>query len=189
MSPGPSLAVVMRNTIGNGRSHGLATAWAHATGICFYALLTTFGLALVITLSRPVYLVVSVAGAVYLIYLGVQALRSHAASGQETAGTRMSMAQSAREGFFIAFLNPKVAVFLLAVFSQFLRPDMTATTHLLLSATVTLVDGLWYSVVALLLTRGGWHRRLQRNAHRVDKATGVVLILVAVFGLARLALG
>ena len=189
MSPGPSLAVVVKNTIGNDRAHGFATAWAHAAGIGFYALLTTFGLALVITRSRPVYIAVTVIGALYLLYLGAQALRSRASSGQAPPGVRMGLVAAAREGFFIALLNPKVAIFILAVFSQFLRPEMTASSHLILSATVTLVDGLWYSIVALLLTHGGWHQTLQRNAHRVDKATGVVLILVAAGGLARLYVG
>lgn len=189
MSPGPSLAVVVRNTLGNSRVHGLATAWAHASGIGFYALLTTLGLAVVVERYRPLYLALAVLGALYLVYLGVGALRAGGTVRLEPGERRhRAVAGAAREGFFIAFLNPKIAVFFLAVFSQFIHRGMSLGQHLGLSGTAAVIDGLWYSLVAVALSRGRWAGWLRRRAAWIDRATGVVLILVAAAGLGRLAL-
>lgn len=189
MSPGPSLAVVIRNAVGGGRAHGLAAAWAHAAGLGLYALLTVFGLAVVIEQVRLVYLTLSALGAAYLFYLGVRALRAGGAVQDAATSARHTGAiRAAREGFFIALSNPKVAVFLLAVFSQFLRPDMGRADHLLMASTATLIDALWYSLVAVLLTRPGWLVALQRRAVWVERITGVVLIALAAAGAGKLLL-
>lgn len=164
----------------------MATAWCHALGVGIYALLTTFGLALVIARSRLVYVTITAAGAAYLVYLGLAALSSGAHVNPDESATGVSLRRAAREGFLTALLNPKVAIFFMAVFSQFLRPGMAAADHMLLSATAALVDGLWYSIVALLLTHAGWADLLRRHARHVDRATGMVLILVALAGVLRL---
>lgn len=178
--------MVIRNTVGSGRAQGLATAWLHALGVGLYALLTAFGLALVIAQSRTVYLTLTGAGAAYLLYLGATALTSRVRVNIQDAGPGISTARAAREGFFTALLNPKVAIFFTAVFSQFLRPGMGSTDHLLMSVTASAVDGLWYSLVAVLLTHAHWADLLRRRAPVVDRVTGTVLILLAIAGVIRI---
>lgn len=190
MSPGPSLAVVVRNTVGNSRGHGLATAWAHASGIGFYALGTALGLSAAVASHHVVYVTLATLGALYLAYLGVQALRAGGAARLDTVpGKRMAVSRAAGEGFLIAFLNPKVAFFFLALFSQFVHPGMALRDQLALSLTALTIDGLWYSLVAVTLSRRGWLDGLRRHAGHVDRATGALLIALAVVGLVRLASG
>ena len=189
MSPGPSLAVVIRNTIGGGRGHGLVTAWGHAAGIGVYALMTAFGMAIAIEQSPLLHNALTIAGAAYLLYLGTMALRSSAQVGDGDVAAHPDFGRVAREGFLTALLNPKVAVFFLAIFSQFLQPGMSTWAHLVMAITAVLVDGLWYSVVSLLLTRGAWHELLRRQARNIDRVAGGVLVLLAVAGIARLIYG
>lgn len=180
MSPGPSLAVVVRRTIRNSRAHGLAAAAAHALGVGCYALLTTLGLAVVIAGNAVLYRIVALAGALYLLWLGVNALRaSGGVSLDPGAAVRATLPQAAREGFLIAFLNPKIAVFFLALFSQFVRPGMSSGDHALLSLTATVIDGGWYALVALVLSRSGVLERLRRRAYWIDRLTGAILIGLA----------
>jgi threonine/homoserine/homoserine lactone efflux protein len=178
MSPGPSLALVVRHSVVNSRVHGLAAALAHALGVGLYALLTTLGLALVLTRMPRLFTALAVAGAAYLFWLGVTALRSAGPGrGIDTAvAAPAGPGHAAREGFLIAFLNPKIAVFFVALFSQFVHPGMSAREHALLWATATGVDGLWYACVALVLTRRGIAERLRRHAALIDRISGTVLI-------------
>lgn len=89
MSPGPSLAVVAKHSLTGGRKHGLVTAWSHACGVGLYALLTLLGLAVVLKQSPTVFNMISYAGAGYLAYLGVNALRSKGGVAEKLAAGKL----------------------------------------------------------------------------------------------------
>ncbi len=76
MSPGPSLAVVLRHTISNGRAHGMATAVSHAAGVALWALLTVWGLAILVVEWSLIYKLLTYAVAMYLMWMCNKALRS-----------------------------------------------------------------------------------------------------------------
>jgi threonine/homoserine/homoserine lactone efflux protein len=182
MSPGPSLAVVARHTLVNSRAHGMATALAHALGIGFYALLTSFGLAVVVAHNPTIYRALTIGGALYLAWLGIKALRSsgEAAALASADGRPASIAAAARDGFLISILNPKIAVFFLALFSQFVRPGMSEGEHAILWATAAGIDGIWYAVVALALSQAALLERLRRRTRLIDRITGCILLALAV---------
>jgi len=180
MSPGPSLAVVIRHTVAGSRTHGVATGLAHAIGIGIYALLSSFGLAVLIIGNPGLYHVLALAGAGYLLWLGVAALRDGdgvvAPAADVTPGP---LAVAARDGFAISLLNPKVAFFFLALFSQFVEPGMGVGTHVLMSAIAMGIDASWYALVAVVLSYSGVLRLLRRNGLWLDRVTGVALIALA----------
>ena len=85
MSPGPSLAMVVRHTLGGSRAKGIVCAWAHSLGIGFYALVTLLGLAVVLKKAPVVFNGIAILGALYLAYLGIQALRSKGGMSEKLA--------------------------------------------------------------------------------------------------------
>jgi len=87
---------------------------------------------------------------------------------------------AARDGFAVAFLNPKLAVFMLALFSQFVDADAGLTTGAILVATATLIDGSWYSLVTLLLSQPRFLSGLQRRALLIDRIFGALLAALGV---------
>lgn len=179
-SPGPSLAVVLANTMAGGRAAGLLTAWAHAMGVGLYAAVTVFGLASLVTEYPTLYRGMQVGGALYLLWMAHGLLLSEASTmTSEAAGAHSTSAL--RDGFTIAFLNPKLAVFMLALFSQFVSPDASLAVALLLVATATLIDGLWYSAVTLLLSRRGWLDALRSRAGAIDRVFGMLLAGIALY--------
>ncbi|MFT7287963.1 MAG: threonine/homoserine/homoserine lactone efflux protein [Halieaceae bacterium] len=188
-SPGPSLAVVMGASLRGGRGAGLAAAWAHAAGVGLYAALTVLGIGALITSHEIVFQSLQIAGAAYLLWLARRLWLSGRAAGASAeappepilAGT----GQSLRDGFAIAFLNPKLAVFMLALFSQFIKPDAGVPLGILLVATAALIDGFWYSLIALAVTRAGWVGRLRDNAALIDRSFAVLLALLANYIIAR----
>lgn len=180
MSPGPSLAVVIKNTLANGKISGLLTSWAHAFGIGVYALLTMLGLAVILEQNPTLYRFISYGGALYLAWLGWNALRSRGgiANKIEKGETKAHLA-SMRDGILISILNPKIALFFIALFSQFITPDVGISGQIITVLTPFLTDGVWYSVVVLALLTPKILEKLRQNAAIIDKIIGVMLILLA----------
>lgn len=178
MSPGPSLAVVLRHTLAGGRSSGYAAAIAHGLGIGFYALACISGLALLVTTSPMVFQAFQWAGAAYLAWLGVQGLRARPGS-DEPATAPPGGHGAARDGFMIVFLNPKIAVFFIALFSQVIGPDTALPARLGYAATAMVIDAGWYLAVAWGVSNPAWLPWLQARSVWLDRAFGVVLLALA----------
>ena len=180
MSPGPSLAVVAKHSLTGGRKHGLVTALSHACGVGLYALLTLLGLAVVLKQSPTVFNMISYAGAGYLAYLGVNALRSKGGVAEKlAAGKPSSLLHAARDGLMISLLNPKLALYFLALFSQFVALGTETGSKIVIVATPLLVDGLWYTLVACVLSYPRVLQTLRSRAVLIDRLSGVVLIGLA----------
>jgi threonine/homoserine/homoserine lactone efflux protein len=181
MSPGPSLALVVRHTLGNGRVHGVAAAFGHGCGVGLYALATVQGLALVLTAQPWLFHLVTWCGAAYLFWLGVKSLRAGGGSVELSAGARSLHAKNAvREGLIVAASNPKLAVFFLALFSQFVSPGMIWLTKVQMVLTAALLDMGWYTLVACMLSHPPVLLALRRRMGWVNRTCGVLLLLLGV---------
>lgn len=188
VSPGPSLAVVMRATVAGGRAAGTRAALAHGAGVGLYGLLTVTGLAAVLTRAPALYLALQVAGALYLLWLGGRSLVARGSASAAGAGSPAPH-RPATEGFLVAFLNPKLAVFMLALFSQFLAPEFGLREKAAMVLTVGLTDAAWYCLVAGLLSRPTFLARLKASALVTGPVFGVILIALALSVLASALLG
>ena len=112
MSPGPSLVVVVRQSFAGGSRAGITCAIAHGVGIFLWAAMMVSGLGALVIASPDLFLAFRFAGAVFLIYIGIQSLRATSAGSEEvTAPFDGNHGSPAREGFLIALTNPKIAVF------------------------------------------------------------------------------
>ena len=178
MSPGPSLAVVLQQTLSGGRKNGLIAAVTHGLGIGFYALLCISGIAVMITASPVLFTALQWLGATYLLWLGIKGLRA-----KKPATTAMSDAPSsgsaARDGFLVVFLNPKVAVFFIALFSQVIGSETTVLEKLAYAGTALFIDMGWYIIVAWSFSNPRWLGRLRKNSVWFERIFGVILIALA----------
>ena len=180
MSPGPSLAVVVGTALHGGRGAGIACAVAHGAGVGLYGLLTVAGLAAIIAHTPRLFTAVQLCGAAYLLYLGLRSLRGDSAPALTADADAARDRRPAVDGFLVAFLNPKLAVFMLALFSQFLRPGDGVLEKGVMVATVGITDASWYCLVVLLVTHRLFLERLKSAASTIDRVFGVILILLAV---------
>ena len=179
MSPGPSLAVVLQQTLHGGRIAGLVTAIAHGLGIGLYALLSISGIAVMITASPLFFTVLQWIGAAYLIWLGIKALsaRSDDNISQKPTPTTGS---AARNGFLVVFLNPKIAVFFIALFSQIIGSETNWIEKMVYATTAMCIDMAWYMMVAWSFSNPRWLGRLRGHAVWISRIFGVVLIALAI---------
>ena len=179
MSPGPSLAVVLKQTLSGGRKTGLIAAGTHGLGIGLYALLCISGIAVMITASPVFFKALQWMGAAYLVWLGIKGLRARAGEGA-TLEDPPTTGSAARDGFLVVFLNPKVAVFFVAMFSQVIGSETSWLEKLAYAATALFIDMGWYMIVAWSFSNPRWLGRLQQNVVWLERLFGVVLIALAV---------
>ncbi|GAB2792269.1 LysE family translocator [Halomonas shantousis] len=180
MSPGPSLAMVLRHTLGGGRSLGVTAALCHALGVGVYALLTVWGLGSIIAHQPILFQFILWGGALYLAWLGVKALRAGRGGALQAAGVATDYGQAAREGVLVALANPKLILFFVALLSQFVSADMGWQAKGMIVATATLIDGGWYVLVALAFSHSRVLPWLQARAHWINRLTGVLLLTLAI---------
>jgi len=177
MSPGPSLAVVLRNTISGGRTQGVMTGIGHGIGFGIYALLAVTGLSAILIADESKFELLQWGGAVVLLWLSYNML-TYQPSGDkeehESSGRRGFV-----EGFMIAFLNPKILVFLVAVFSQFLDPEMDDIDRMIMASIAGLIDTIWYVLVATVLSGTVIIDKLRENSTLIDRMIGTVLLILA----------
>lgn len=181
ISPGPSLALIIRNTVQGGQGHGVATALGHGLGVGIYALITALGLAILITQTPLLFDLIRYGGAAFLAWLGVKALLARPASGESGSeeGHPPRGRQGAFEGFMVAFLNPQLAIFFIALFSQFVHADTGWREGGIMMLTAGGIDALWYVLVALVLSRGPVLAWLKAKSTVIDKVSGLVLLGLA----------
>ena len=179
MSPGPSLAVVLRHTISNGRAHGIATALSHAVGVALWALLTVWGLAVVVVEWPLMYKFLTYAGAAYLMWMGIKALRSNGAGPMNVEQVSAPISAAARDGLMVSLLNPKLAFFFIALFSQFVSSQLVVTDKLIMTGTASVIDAVWYIIIAMALSHSKVLDKLQKRSATIDKISGAILIALA----------
>jgi len=176
-SPGPSLAVVLRNTMIGGRSRGLACAVGHGIGFGFYAVTVVFGLVAIMESNPDLFTILQILGGIFLLYLGIEIIRSEEKEIEHSEGKR----EGFMEGFFIAFLNPKIAVFMLAVLSSVLDPSMSSDTKWIIAVMGMTIDTAWYVLVALVLSNSSMLTKIEKNQRILNLITGVLMIGLAIW--------
>ena len=183
MSPGPSRAVVLRNTMTGGRSQGIYTGIGHGIGFGIYAFLAALGIATALSANEHVEQVLRWGGVVILLWLGTTFLRHAMAERGDEQDQAEQHAPSDRigfiQGFSIALLNPKIMAWMLALYSPFIEADFPMETLIGMGLLGMSIDGAWYVTVATVLTTGDRAERLKSNAHLIDGAMGVLMFLFA----------
>ncbi len=185
MSPGPSIAIIIQITSQQGRAAGIIASIAHGLGVACYAFLAVLGLAVALDQSPLVFQTLQIMGAAFLAYLGLKALgvqwpQKKASDDEHLAERAPSSSNSFMVGFLTAALNPKVALFFIALFSQFVRPEAGMVEKTIMASTSAIVDALWYSLVAAVVSKDKIASKFSRYGPVLEKTFGVLLIAVAI---------
>ena len=182
-SPGPDFAIVLRQSLAHGRRTAIWTSIGVGTAILLHVTYSLLGLGLLIRGSVLWFSVVKYAGAAYIAWIGVQALRAKpraAAVAAETSGTPRPTARAAfATGFLTNALNPKVTLFFLSLFVMLVNPATPKLIQAGYGLWMSLTTMAWFSLVAVLFTREDVRRRFLRYGHWIDRALGVVFLLFA----------
>ena len=179
ISPGPSLVVVLRNTISGGRTQGVMTGIGHGIGLGIYAFIAVMGLSSLLLANKQIFNLIQWAGALFLIWLAFNMIiyRPAGISNDNKGNWRRGFL----EGFMISFLNPKILVFMAAVFSQFINPDISSAGRFIMAIMAGAIDTIWYVLVAAVLAGTPIINKLRKNAGLIDRSIGIIMLLIALF--------
>ncbi|WGF90140.1 LysE family translocator [Marinivivus vitaminiproducens] len=156
VTPGPDMVLIASRSLGHGRRAGFATLMGVLSGVCCHALAVALGLAQLFLVVPAAYDAVRFAGAAYLLVLAWQAIRSEtSALAPVPGGQAMPHGRMFRQGLITNLLNPKVALFIIALFPQFVRPEAgpVALQVLVLAAVFNAIGFVVNAAVIVLAGR------------------------------------
>ncbi len=178
--PGPDAAVVTKNTLVMKKVGGFKTSLGICCALMIHTLAAIVGLSAIIVKSSFLFSIFKYVGAVYLIYLGIKtlwALRKQEQAVEIQAEKVNNHVSCFKQGFFTNILNPKVAIFFLTFFPQFVDPKGdTLIPFLIMGITFIALSALWYLFyVSLIIQISEWMRKpiVQKG---IEGITGIVLI-------------
>jgi len=181
LAPGPDNLMVLSLSIARGRGPGLAFATGCALGCLTHTLWATLGISALLHTEPALFTALKIAGALYLLWLGIQALRSSPTAAPRDADMKAIPAQVyLRRGFIANAINPKVALFFLAFLRQF-SPNGAPLEIVTLGALFALQTTLAFGLIALSSARlGGLLRQHPRTAPWLDRLAGMAFIGLAI---------
>ena len=180
-SPGPSVVVILGFVFSGGRKSGISASIGHGLGVFGYAMLCAFGLGFLIEIYGTFFTVVQFLGAFFLLYLSFIIIKGSIVEKKTSFNVINIDSEKNRfiEGFLIAILNPKIAVFFLSLFSQFLSSEQTYITHLFMAILAGGIDTIVYCIIVILASTKGTASFLENHGSKVSLIFGIMLIFLS----------
>ena len=182
--PGPDTAVVTKNVLLHGLPTAIGTSFGVTAGLSVWTIAAAVGVASVVRASAVAFTVLKLAGAVYLIWLGLQAWRaaSHAGDADLASGgvsKPIGVRGGFRQGFISDIANPKIGIFFTSLLPQFVDPGHAVMLPFLaLGAVFVVMTAIWLCAYSLLAARAADALMRPRVKATLDRVTGVVLMAV-----------
>lgn len=179
-SPGPAMALIVRRAAVHGWQAAVPTVLGVELGLYIWALAAAAGFAALVAVSQTAFLVLKVVGAGVLVWLGVRAWRSAWRGAEPVADGATNgrgRSHALAEGVVVQLANPKLAIFMVAFYPQFVPADrpLFATTALLALLQV-MIETVFYVGLAYVVARAGATFRTSRVRRRIDAVLGTVLV-------------
>jgi threonine/homoserine/homoserine lactone efflux protein len=183
LAPGPDVVYVLARAVSQGRKAGMAAALGFASGCLFHTVLAAAGIAALIRSSPLAFEIVRYAGAAYLVWIGVQALRHRTAFPVEGASDAKALGTIYRQSVIGNILNPKVTLFFLAFLPQFVNAQAGSVglQMAILGALFMAVTVVVFGAVAIFAAMiGDWIRRKPAIGERLNVFAGITFIALGI---------
>jgi RhtB (resistance to homoserine/threonine) family protein len=186
LTPGVDTLLVVRNTARGGWNDGAVTSLGICSGLFVHATISAVGISVILLQSAWAFSLLKLAGAAYLIWLGLSSLLARAAHPTTTAdkrsvqpATAFRPGRSFTEGFLSNVLNPKAVIFYMAFLPQFIDPTQPALAQSLLLAGIHFCIGMvWQCLLATLVQRARGYFHNTTRGHFLQRASGAVITLL-----------
>jgi RhtB (resistance to homoserine/threonine) family protein len=182
IAPGPDMALVGRNALFAGRRAGVYTTIGVVLGLAVWSLAASVGVAALLRRSEPAFVALKLVGAMYLVWLGLQALRvawrghDRDATSALALSSRPGPRRALRQGFLSNLANPKIAVFFTSFLPQFTSSDASFAALLALGLVFCLMTLVWLAGYGVFVAKAGDVLRRPGIRRVMEGVTGTVLI-------------
>tara|TARA_Y100001936_G_C15911927_1_gene579078 strand:- start:273 stop:896 length:624 start_codon:yes stop_codon:yes gene_type:complete len=180
ISPGPSMVVVINNAIFKNRFHGILTSLGHGIGIAIYALFAVLGIALIIKTNIFIFNGLKLISIIFLIYLGYKSITNQSNLNFDELDLKSGI-ESFFQGLSISLLNPKIFIWFVAIYSQFMSIENDIIFNIYLILTAGIVDAAWYTVLTFMVTSNVALEFIKSKSKILQKIVGVVFLLIGLF--------
>ena len=177
MSPGPSMAVVIHNAIFKGRYNGILTSIGHGIGIAIYATFAVLGLGLIIETNIFIFNSLKILSIIFLIFIGMKSILNKEKLNLEKKDVK-EKAISFLQGFSISILNPKILVWFIAIYSQFMSLNNELIFNIYLVTIAGIVDAFWYIFLTMAVTTASALTFFQTKILLIQKIQGFLFIAI-----------
>ncbi len=177
MSPGPSMVVVINNAIFKNRLNGFLTSIGHGVGIGIYALFAVLGIALIIKTNLFVFNVIKFLSIIFLLYLGVKLIITNDKLKFDRKDINSGFT-SFLQGLSISLLNPKIFIWFVAIYSQFMSENNDIIFNTILILTASIIDAIWYVILTLLVTTNIALDFIKDKSVMLQKFVGSIFIII-----------
>lgn len=175
MSPGPSMALVINNAIFKGRHNGILTAIGHGIGIAVYATFAVLGIGLVIKTNILIFNSLKVLSIIFLIYIGIKSILNKQKINLKKDNIKENTV-SFVQGFSISILNPKILIWFIAIYSQFMSADNNLIFNVCLISIAGIIDASWYIILTLAVTTASAMRFFETKIEFIQKIQGFLFL-------------
>ena len=176
MSPGPSMVVVINNAIFKNRYHGILTSIGHGIGIGIYALFAVLGIGIAIETNLFLFNGIKMLSIIFLIFLGIKSIIYKTNLDFDKKNITKEEATSFLQGFSISILNPKIFIWFVAIYSQFMSLDNDIIFNSYLVLTAGFVDAAWYIFLTLLVTSNLALEFVKNKIAKLQRFLGIIFI-------------
>ena len=183
-SPGPSWILLINSVVKYGHKAGIAFGIAHGLGIFVYAVLVVSGIIVLLSVAPWFSIALELTGLLFLLWLTFAMIKNSFQEPSIDVGTSDMVSapflESFRNGFLIVFLNPKIAAFFLAIFSQFLNAASNLESKFIMVATATVVDGLWYILLTFAIAVPKFTNFVKISEKKIEFSLGFLLLIFSI---------
>ncbi len=178
MSPGPSMVVVINNAIFKNRYNGILTSIGHGIGIGIYAFFAVIGVGLIIKTNLIIFNGIKIISIFFLIYMGMKSIFSKEKLNFNENNKKEGLS-SFIQGFIISILNPKIFIWFVAIYSQFMSSENDFIFNSYLVLTASIVDAAWYIFLTFIVTSDIVLSFLKNKSTIINRVIGVLFIIIS----------
>ena len=179
-SPGPDFAIIVRQSLIYGKTTALWSSLGVGCGILIHVFYSLLGIGLIISQSVVAFSILKYLGALYLVYIGVKALRAKPLAGglqlDPEAQPAPSHLRAIWTGFLTNGLNPKATLFFLSLFTVVINPETPLLIQSLYGIYMAVATALWFAGVSLFFGHPRIRKSFQKLGHWLERLTGLVLV-------------
>jgi threonine/homoserine/homoserine lactone efflux protein len=182
-SPGPDFAIVLKQSIQQGRTAAIATSIGIGSGILLHVIYSLIGIGLIIQTTPWLLTGLLYVAAAYLAWIGVAALRSKASSGVKlvnSVSAKKTLVKSFMLGFITNGLNPKATLFFLSVFTVAISLETVLLHKIIYGFYMAVATAVWFVFIAVVITHKKIRHFYQSNGYIFDRIMGLVLVVMAI---------
>ena len=185
MSPGPSMVVVINNTIFKNKFNGIITALGHGFGIGIYAICAVIGIGFIIENSVTFFNIMKILSIIFLFYLGMKSILIGNKLNFNNRNFNSGLS-SFIDGFAISIFNPKILIWFVAIYAQFMSLENDIILNISLVLIASIVDATWYIILVNLISSKNLNKLIRNNLDLLQKIIGYIFVIISLILLIRI---